>query len=183
MHLIKLRMHMSLRKGLYGVLALSLCTGVAFYILSRWVEVEGEFGPQKHPWQFPLLKIHGASAFLMLMGIGAMFAQHVPAAWRTRRSRPLGIVIIAALSFMAISAWCLYYIANEQWRPLLGTVHASVGVSLPVLLAFHIVGGRRHALRQRQGARSATSINEGGVPMKDRIKHAHAADQISTPFP
>jgi len=180
MHLIKLRMHLSLRRSLYCALAVSLCTGVAFYILSRWVEVEGEFGPQKHPWQFPLLKIHGAAAFLMLMGIGAMFAQHVPAAWRTRRSRPLGIVIIVALSFMAISAWCLYYIANDQWRPILGTVHAVVGVSLPILLTFHIVGGRRHALHLQQ-ARAAAPINDDGVPMKDRIKHAHAAAQVPSP--
>ena len=172
MQLIRLRLHFSVRRALYATLALSWCTGIAFYVLSRWVLVEGEFGPQKHPWQFPILKVHGAAAFLMLMGIGAMFAQHVPTAWRTRRSRPLGIVIIAMLSFMALSAWCLYYLADEHWRPILGTVHASVGLCLPLVLTIHIVGGRRQRRALAQVRRSAVPGTAGSaVPLKDRLHH------------
>lgn len=146
-----IRMHMpkALRRGLYAVLALAWTSGIVYFVLSRWMQVEGEFGPQKHPWQFPVLKIHGALAFLMLMAIGAMLTNHVPATWRTHRSRGFGLSLVVVLSLMVVSAWCLYYAADETWRPILGNVHAALGLSLPAWLAIHIWRGRRSAQAKR----------------------------------
>lgn len=142
-----IRMHMpaGLRRSLYAMLALSWASGIVYFVLSRWLQVEGEFGLEKHPWQFPLLKVHGAAAFFMLMAIGAMLANHVPATWRTRRSRGLGLSLLVGVALMVISAWCLYYAANEYWRPILGNIHAAIGFALPLILALHILRGRRAA--------------------------------------
>jgi MFS family permease len=146
-----IRMHMStrLRRSLYALLALSWVSGVVYFVLSRWMQVDGEFGLQKNPWQFPLLKVHGAAAFLMLMAIGAMLVNHVPASWRTHRSRGFGLTLVVGVSLMVISAWCLYYAADEYWRPILGNIHAAIGFALPLILAIHIWRGRRAALAKR----------------------------------
>lgn len=146
-----IRMHMprALRRSLYAVLALSWTSGIIYFVLSRWMQVEGEFGLEKHPWQFPLLKIHGAGAFLMLMAIGAMLVNHVPATWRTHRSRGFGLTLVAGVSLMVLSGWSLYYAANEAWRPLIGNIHAAIGFSLPLFLAIHIWRGRRAARAKR----------------------------------
>lgn len=143
--MIRLKFPTWLRRLFYGVLATSWITGTTFFVLSRWMQVEGEFGPAKNPWQFPVLQIHGAAAFLMLMAIGALLTGHIPAGWRTSRSRRLGITLVSGVSFMAISAWVLYYAAGENLRPIIGNVHASVGFSLPLILGLHIWHGRRHA--------------------------------------
>ncbi|MCB1579170.1 MAG: hypothetical protein KDI81_18025 [Xanthomonadales bacterium] len=143
-----------LRRGLYAVLALSWASGIVYFVLSRWLQVDGEFGPEKHPWQFPLLKIHGAAAFLMLMAIGAMLVNHVPATWRTRRSRGLGLSLVAGVALMVISAWCLYYAADEYWRPILGNIHAAIGFALPLILAIHILRGRRSARAKHRAHRA-----------------------------
>ncbi len=149
--MMRLRFPVWLRRMFYAVLATSWITGITFFVLSRWLQVEGEFGPEKHPWQFPVLQIHGAAAFLMLMAIGSLLTSHVPSGWRTFRSRRLGITLVTGVSFMAISAWVLYYAAGENLRPIIGNLHASVGVSLPLLLTLHIWHGRRHA-RERAAA-------------------------------
>ena len=161
--MIRLRFPMRLRHSLYGVLAISWVSGISYYVLSRWLQIEGEFGPEKHPWQFPILKIHGAAAFLMLMAIGTLLTNHVPAAWRTQRSRKLGLTLATGVSLMAVSAWCLYYAANEQWRPLIGNVHALIGVSLPFVLALHIWNGRRTGITRASPTGSSHGQSSGSL--------------------
>lgn len=143
MPLIRLFMPRWLRRTLYAVLACSWVSGTTVFILSRFVEVEGEFGPMKHPWQAPMLAAHGAFAFLMLIALGALWTNHVPPAWRSRRSRRLGISMLVVTACMAISGWILYYAASEAARPWIGNLHFALGFSLPLILGCHIFSGRR----------------------------------------
>ena len=62
MPLVRMRLPVLLRRLLYAVLTGSWLTGTTFFVLSRFVEIEGEFGPEKHPWQSPILAAHGAFA-------------------------------------------------------------------------------------------------------------------------
>ena len=142
MSLIGTRIPPRFRNALFLVLSISWCTGLLFFTMSRWFTIEGDFGPEPHPWQQPLLKIHGAAAFFMLMAFGALLVSHLPAAWRTRRSRWLGLSLIGCLSFMALTGWSLYYVASEVVRPWLANLHALVGSLIPVLLVAHMLRGR-----------------------------------------
>ncbi len=125
-----------------------------FFFLSRFVQIEGEFGPQKHPWQASVLATHGAFAFLMLLGLGALWLNHVPIGWRSHRSRRIGVTLVVITALMVISGWTLYYAADEQLRPLLGNLHFAVGVMLPLWLVWHVVRGRRER-RHLESARAA----------------------------
>ena len=159
MPLVRMLMPRWLRRTIYGVLASSWLTGTTFFVLSRFVEVEGEFGPQKHPMQASVLAAHGACAFLMLLALGALWTNHVPAAWRSRRSRRLGISLVSITALMAISGWVLYYAAGDTLRPWIGNLHFAIGVSLPVALACHVAAGRRS--RRARAARRAAARRPG----------------------
>lgn len=143
MSLIRLVLPKTVRRAFYGLLIGGWLSGTAFFVLSRFVEIENEFGSQKHPWQSPVLALHGAMAFLMLMAIGALWLNHVPSGWRSRRSRKLGIALVSMTAVLAVSGWSLYYVAAEQWRSLVGNIHFAVGALLPLTVIAHVISGRR----------------------------------------
>lgn len=153
--ILGLRMSLFIRVGLFAVLSTSWCTGITFFVLNRWFVVEGDFGPEKHPWQFNVLKIHGAAAFLMMIVFGCLLAAHVPAGWRTKRLRVQGITLVSAQGFLIVSAYLLYYIGGEEFRTLVGYAHASVGFVFPFLLIWHLMSGRFR--RRPKGTRFNTT--------------------------
>lgn len=138
MKLISLRIPVLYRRFFYGFLALSLCSGVLFFIFNHWVEIEGEFGPQKHPLQAVFIRVHGAAAFFMLMSFGALLAAHIPYGWKSTRSRKSGI-FIGALAFLQILlGYLLYYLANESIRQYTSYVHILFGLVMPLALYLHL---------------------------------------------
>ena len=129
---------------LFTFLTLSWLTGSAFYYLNNWGEIEGPFGPEKHPAQFPILMAHGAGAFLVLISFGAILTSHVPAGWKLGRSRYMGLTLVVLVTFQIVTAYLLYYVAWAEGRTVLANLHATVGFSLPFLLMIHIWIGRKN---------------------------------------
>jgi len=119
------------------------------------VTIEGDFGPEKHPLQFPTLQLHGASAFLMMMSFGAMLAAHLPASWKTKRSRNIGITLASVVGLQMIGGYCLYYLSGEDIRQWISWFHLSLGVSLPLILSSHVVVGRRSRRARRSAINNA----------------------------
>ena len=126
----------------YCVLGLSLVTGVAFWVFRRFFMVEGDFGPESHFLQYPMLQIHGFSAFVMMMSLGAIFASYIPKTWSSKRARKSGLFILIATSLSIVSAYILYYLVSEDWHEWLGNGHAIVGILLPAILLLHIKKAR-----------------------------------------
>jgi MFS family permease len=147
MRLVDLRLHVAVRLTLYVFTALAWCTGVTFYSLRRWFQIDGEFGPQTHPWQQTVLSLHGGMVFVMLMLIGAIALNHIPNSWRSRRSRLTGCVMASGALGMAISGWGLYYLSDESWRSVVALVHCWMGLLLPAALCLHVLLGRRSRRR------------------------------------
>jgi len=139
---IGFRIPLTYRAILFFGLASSWCTGLTFYYMNNWVTVEGAFGPMKHPAQQFVIMGHGAAAFVMLMCFGVLAVNHLPAAWRLRRSRYLGIALTTLFSFQIITAYILYYIAGEESRALISNLHTLSGASIPIVLIGHIIRGR-----------------------------------------
>ncbi len=139
---IALRFPRKAKLALYSLTLLSLSSGLGFYILNRWFQVEGDFGPEKHPWQATVLKIHGASAFLTLIGFGYLLASHIHVGWRSRRNRVLGITLVGTIIAQILTGYGLYYASTEQ-REVLATLHLYSGLSFPLVLIAHIIMARR----------------------------------------
>lgn len=135
---ISLTINKNYRYFFYVILGLSFVTGIAFWLFRRFGMIEGDFGSETHFLQYPLLQVHGLSAFIMLMSLGAIFASHIPKTWASKRARKSGLSILILTSLSIISAYVLYYLVSEDWHEWLGNGHAIVGISLPIILFFHI---------------------------------------------
>lgn len=131
---------------LYSNVLLSFSTGTAWYGLHRWYEVEGEFGPEKSPLEPWLMRVHGASAFLIILGFGYLLASHVHVGWRSRRNRALGVAVVAWVLLLIGSGYLLYYASGDKFRSSVGLGHLILGLSLPVTLGAHVWRGhqKRH---------------------------------------
>lgn len=124
----------------------SLTTGILWFCLGRWGDVEGEFGPEKHPWLGVLAKLHGAGAFFAMIAFGMIWAAHVPVGWRSQLSRKSGLFTIACGWLLIITAYGLYYCGSDDWRSRIVWVHLTAGLLLPVSIVLHV----RQRLRQRR---------------------------------
>ncbi|GAC1334185.1 MAG: hypothetical protein NVSMB26_16500 [Beijerinckiaceae bacterium] len=125
----------------YAVVAVLLATGALWIAADRLKESEaGEF------WQSVAantLMVHGGAAMAMLILIGALIPLHVQRSWRGEKNRATGMAMIAVNAFLVVTAFGLYYLASPVLRPWASDLHLVFGFALPILLAFHIVVGRR----------------------------------------
>ncbi|MGK2942456.1 MAG: hypothetical protein ACSLFJ_12390 [Immundisolibacter sp.] len=131
------------RRAVYGLCLLLLFTGVVWLVLHTWLRVEGPFGPQHHPLEAWLMRLHGLLALPALLGLGALLPIHVWPAWRPRQHRTSGLGLLVACGALALGGWALYYVANEAARHWLSVSHWLLGLALPALVLAHIVGARR----------------------------------------
>ena len=125
---------------LFTLFAIAWCSGVAFFVLKTWFMVEGDFGPEKHPWQFPTLQIHGFTAFLMMVTFGCVLGTHVQQSWNVRPRRILGIILVALPVFQMVTSYLLYYVDwKRDSRAILEYMHLGVGFILPLILIIHVL--------------------------------------------
>lgn len=153
MQKIAVRIPKFYRNSLFSVLLVSWCTGIAFFIFSRWITIDGDFGQEKHPWQNPILQIHGAAAFVMMIAFGSIIGAHVPASWKLNRMRGIGATLVTVLGLQIVTAYFLYYLSNEQARVWIANMHATLGAVLPLPLIIHIFVGVK--TRRRRLAESS----------------------------
>ncbi len=128
---------------LYGNLLLSLASGTSWFALHRWYRAEGEFGPEPsklEPW---LMKVHGASAFLAMIGFGYLLASHVHVGWRSKRNRAFGVALVSIIGGLVLSGYLLYYSGGEDFRDVMGWIHVALGLAFPCVLAGHIIIGHQ----------------------------------------
>ncbi|MFT4718216.1 MAG: hypothetical protein ACI9IL_000547 [Rickettsiales bacterium] len=127
------------KKCFFLVLSTSWITGLTFFILSEFFIINGEFGAESHPWQFPILKIHGASSFFIMVIFGYFLSAHVKKNWHSKNKKPLlGIVLLLMPILSMITAYTLYYISSDSFRNIVGYIHLFIGFLLPFILIAHI---------------------------------------------
>lgn len=128
---------------LYSILTLSWLSGLTFFSLKTWFVMEGEYGAVTHPLQFTALQIHGASAFCFMLMVGFFLGAHVPHKWALIGKNKIGSMLILVSFFMVLSAYLLYYIAEDEVRFVLAYAHLAVGFLLPFTLLIHIKKSKR----------------------------------------
>lgn len=140
-----MRMPNWMRRWVYASGSICLLSGILWLAFEYFVRAEGPFGPQHHPLQHSWLVLHGAAAMLMLWVFGLVWLAHVRRGWPRRRNRGSGAFMVSCMITLALSGWGLYYLASEEWRPVLSLAHWLVGLATGVWLPIHIWRGRRSA--------------------------------------
>jgi hypothetical protein len=129
------------RAALYAAFGVLTVTG------GVWLFADWHKDPSAPDWWHDmaasLLMIHGGAAMATLMLLGALIPLHVRRAWRSRRNRLTGPVMIAVNAVLIATAFGLYYAGSETLRPWISGAHTAVGLALPALLLAHVWLGRR----------------------------------------
>ncbi|MES2181271.1 MAG: hypothetical protein V4493_04135, partial [Pseudomonadota bacterium] len=87
-----------------------------------------------------ILMAHGVSAYLFVLLFGAVLPTHIKVAWKAKRNRISGGLMIAVMSLLLVSGLFLYY-ADETRNAALW-VHWIIGGGLVLLFPFHFIAGR-----------------------------------------
>lgn len=129
------------RFTVYVAFAVLFASGAAWLVADRMKESsEGEIWQESAAY---LLMLHGGTAMLILMLLGALVPVHIERAWRARKNRATGIVMVAFNAVLIVTALGLYYLASEALRPCASDIHIAFGLSLPLLFLAHVQIGRR----------------------------------------
>lgn len=138
-----IRLGSSHRAWLFGAFATAFISGVAWSVLHRWFQMDGDFGLAPHPAERWLIRLHGAAAMVTLVLLGSLLTLHVKRAWLAGRNRRSGTLLLALNALLALSGYALYYSGGETLRALASNAHLALGLVLPALLVAHIALGQR----------------------------------------
>jgi hypothetical protein len=133
----------SLRVLLYFTALALLLSGIGWELLDRFVLVSTAIGPGKHPLQPWVLRLHGAVALLSVFLFGFLFSSHIRIAWRLRRKRITGSVLVAVIVILALSGYLLYYAGGDELRAFASALHLWLGVLSPLPFLLHLFYRRR----------------------------------------
>ena len=133
----ELRMPRWIRRAIHGAGLASAASGLLWLVLHEFMRVEGEFGPQPHPFEHATIVVHGAAAFAAIWVLGLIWMGHVRRGIAFGRKLPSGLALVALVAFLALSGWGLYYLGDEDWREWTATAHWVVGLGAVLLLLLH----------------------------------------------
>jgi len=131
------------RRWIYLTGALLWVSGIAWLISHYFLQVAGEFADAPGPSEPWWLRLHGAAVLGFLMAFGALLPQHVVPGWRQRRNRRSGVTMLSIVGVLALSGYGLYYAGDERIRPWISATHWLIGLAASVVLALHVILGRR----------------------------------------
>jgi heme A synthase len=138
-----LRLKPSFRFSIYAAFAVLFLTGAGWLVADWKKDASGD-----DIWQQAaafLLMVHGGAAMVTLLLLGELIPVHVRRAWRTRKNRVSGSVVVTLNALLIVTAFGLYYLGPEAVRPWASWIHIAAGLSLALLIPVHIFLGRRDA--------------------------------------
>ena len=129
------------RFAVYAAFGVLFMSGAAWFVADRMKE-----SSENEIWQesaATLLMIHGGTAMVTLMLLGALVPVHVGRAWRARKNRATGMIMAVCNAVLIVTAFGLYYLASEALRPWASDIHLAFGLTLPVMMLVHVQVGRK----------------------------------------
>jgi hypothetical protein len=134
------------RRTVYAATGALVVSGILWLVLHYWMMAPGEFGETSHPLEPWMLRLHGAAAMAGLILYGSLLPIHIKRAWTIRRNVGLGITLSSLLLLLTVTGYLLYYAGGEDARPVISALHWVIGLSVPVLLVWHVIAGRRRSV-------------------------------------
>jgi hypothetical protein len=135
--------------AVYSATAVLSVSGLLWLLYHYFLATPGDFGPQMHPLEPWWLRVHGAAAMAGLVVYGSLLPIHVRRAWSLGRNLLLGIAVISSMLLLTVTGYLLYYAGGEHARPVISLLHWIPGMLVPVLLAWHVISGRRETRTQQ----------------------------------
>lgn len=138
---------------LYGSTIATALSGIAYFVMKRFLESDDPWAVINHPLEPWALKAHILSAPLMLFAVGLIATHHI---WRSLRSRlptgrRSGLIASYAAGPLVVSGYLIQVITSPPTLEILAWAHLVLGVGVATAIGLHraVLHGRR---RQRKGA-------------------------------
>ena len=151
-----MRLEPSLRFWNYAVFATLLVTGLIWLVADQL-----KTSADEEVWQaiaVNMLMLHGMTAMIALVLLGAVMALHVRHSWRAGTNRISGAVMVGANAVLVTTACGLYYAGSDLLRTFVADVHIGVGLALPALVLTHVALGWRSRMRASSERRRPVEI-------------------------
>jgi hypothetical protein len=144
-----LRLEPRLRFWTYAAFAMLVVTGLAWLLADPLKDsASGEL------WQAiaaTTLMLHGGTAMIALVLLGALIPLHMWRAWAAGKNRATGTTMVTFNAVLVVTAFGLYYAGSDTLRAILSNIHIAAGLGLPALVALHVVLGRRTRVNAASG--------------------------------
>jgi hypothetical protein len=140
-----LRLKASFRFSIYAAFVVLFLTGTVWLVADWQKDLAAD-----DIWQqvaANMLMVHGGTAMLALMLLGALIPVHLLRAWRRRKNRVSGSVMATFNAVLIVTAFGLYYLGSEAVRPWMSWIHLVAGFSVALMFPVHIWLGRLKSQR------------------------------------
>ncbi len=127
----------SQRFWIFLILGTLWLSGCAWLCLDQFFASRGPFGKTPHPWEGPIVLLHGVIAVASMYLLGWISAQHVSHWWHKRLRRISGSFLCAFLGILVISGFALFFISDDGWQHLAAVIHEISGLAITPLAAQH----------------------------------------------
>ena len=125
------------RKYIYSIIFLLWSTGTLFLINRFFNNALFSSLVPRNTMQYVFIEIHAGISLISLILIGSLI-NHFFLAWKIKKSRFTGIVMIFFFAVLTITAWGLYYFSNDYLREGAVYLHSLIGLLFPILLIGHV---------------------------------------------
>jgi len=131
------------RLVVYAVFVALWASGALWLLLDLFFARRGEFGWVPHPWQPPLLLLHGVLAILGLYVFGWVSSHHALRRWPEGGRRVSGGAFIGLLVGLTVSGFALFFLVDAEWQRAGKLTHEAVGILITLSALQHWFFGRR----------------------------------------
>jgi hypothetical protein len=137
--------------GLHLGAALAGVTGVGYGYVRYFCGVQGEFGPEPHPWQGALQHLHVLSVPLLVFALGLAARGHAAGMLQhhVTRGRRTGLALLSLIVPMVFGGYAIQIVTQPSTRAALAWIHGVA--SLAFVVAYGAHWKKRH-LRERARA-------------------------------
>ena len=132
-----------LRGAFYGSFGILLISGVVWLYSYFFLSERTDYGTIPSSYEAWSMQVHGAAVPVFLIIFGWLFPTHITRAYRARKNAVSGLVLLASMLWLILTGYLLYYCGHEGTRRLSSVTHSVIGVSVVIILALHIILGRR----------------------------------------
>jgi hypothetical protein len=155
---------------------LATTTGLAYGYLRYCARLQGEYGPEPHPWQGVTQHAHVLVAPALLFALGVASRGHVLGMLRhgVERGRRTGLMLAGLSAPMVLGGFAIQVVTSTGARNFFGWTHAGVSSLFALLYGLHWGKPRERSERStgRAGAAPssapAMSARAGGAAVSRR---------------
>jgi hypothetical protein len=150
-------MSTSQRGWVYLLLGVLWLSGVVWLCLDQFFSTRGPFGKTPHPWEQPIVLLHGIIAIASMYLLGWISAQHVSHWWSKRLRRVTGALLCTFLGVLIVSGFALFFISDDHWQRIAAVIHEISGLGVTPIAVQHWF------LRPRQAAASDATVTHSNI--------------------